>query len=106
MSSDIISKASYNDMLDDLGPLKGMPWQRFNNFCRVIRQGAVSRGRAIPTRASVMHAVLDLVNALTVESLNTLIDECVQKREAEDARRRGTRTRGLTKKETRRWSGR
>ena len=106
MSQDIISKANYNDMLDDLGPLTGMPWRRFNNFCRVIRQGAVSRGRSLPTRASVMNAVLDLVNALTVESLNTLIDECVQKREDEDARRRGTRTRGLTKKETRRWSGR
>jgi hypothetical protein len=53
-----------------------------------------------------MDMLLSRANAASAEQLEEMISECVAAREDDDARRRGTRTRGLTQKETRRWSGR
>jgi len=101
-----MSPAPHDDLLDDLGPLRGMSWQGFNNLTRRVRGQAIELGHPLPARANIMDSLLEMMKNMPQAQFVEFALQCVERRKADDLRRRGTRTRGLSKPETRRWSGR
>lgn len=94
-----------NDLLDDIGPVKGVPWERFNNFVRVIRGGAVAVGRPLPSRAAIMHVLLNRANKSSPEQIAEMVQEALFEFETERSKHRNGRTRAMGPSNMR-WSGR
>lgn len=99
------SKDLGNDLLDDIGSVKGVPWMRFNNFVRVIRAQCVATGRPLPSRAAIMHMILNRLNKSSPERIAEMAQEALFEFETERAKNRNGRTRAMGPSNMR-WSGR
>lgn len=85
----------YNDCLDDVTPRGGMPWKRFNEIVRRVRDVAIARGRPLPGRQHVMAAMLEFFEVTEFTTFDMFATMAIDKRTADDIKRRGTRVRGL-----------